>query len=149
MVEGEPGTYGAVADIIPASNHVRGDFSVAYNSAANRITALFLNTTTLNVEMFQSPTLTATWTLVPGSTTKLPNNTTAPALYAPLMDELYMTGAGQGVNFLRVGSGSAIRGARGPFSSLGLSRGERCVTRALSNWRPLGRRLSWHVAIGQ
>ena len=35
---------------------------------------------------------------------------------------------------LRVGSRSAVRGARGSFSSLDLSRGERCVTEPRSDW---------------
>src|SRR5580704_14322702 len=36
---------------------------------------------------------------------------------------------------LRVGSRSAVRGARGSFSSLDLSRGEQCVTEPRSDWQ--------------
>ena len=99
MLESLPATYDASADLISPSRHPRGELSVAYNSYANRFTMMFLNTSSANVELWQSPGVTGPWTAV-STGSALPNSVNAPGGYAPLMDEIYMTDRGHGVYFL-------------------------------------------------
>lgn len=99
MVESLPGTYGSTADLISPTRHPRGELTVAYNSYANRLTMLFLNTSTGTVELWQSSNLTGPWTAV-STGSALPNPNNAPFGYAPLMDELYMTDRGRDVHFV-------------------------------------------------
>ncbi len=103
LTESEPfgdDSFGPQADLIPASAHFRRDFSVIFNSYANRFMMLAPDYLEGEIELWQAEEVTGPWTQVAGGS-RLPQAGDAPgALYSPFMGEALMVDGGREVYFI-------------------------------------------------